>query len=185
MQCSFDWWPACRLSTFLIPWGSDLGADSCVPCPLTPSRFVEENKSSKNWLPLEYTACPHLCCLDQHRSSVNEEEPSRCTRFAFYQLNSPAPPTLPHYHGAVTTATRWTVSCQCLCCNKANFYACFKDGLLLLLNLKFFALHNCLRLATFHTQEKPTLARFGLFLAFSHPCLTPCMSDQSNVGYLV
>lgn len=109
------------------------------------SRFVEEKNKNKNRLPLEYTGCPHLCCLDQHRLSVDEGEPSSCTRVAFYQLISPAQPTLPHHHGAVTTATRWTVSHQCISHNKTIFNAWFKDfnRFLLMLTWRFYALHGC------------------------------------------
>lgn len=86
MQCRLSRWLVCRLSTSLVSGVSQLGeAGSCIP--LLSSLFLDKT----NHPPLEYTACPRPCCLDQHSSSPDWGERSSCTRFTFYWLIPPSP----------------------------------------------------------------------------------------------
>lgn len=104
MQCRLGWWLVCRLSTSLVPGVSQLGgrflrspfsqSESLFGQNQPPAIGVRSSLARVAWI-----STAHL---------LTEE--SSCTTLTFYQLIPPAPPTPPCHHGAVTTATRWTVS---------------------------------------------------------------------------
>lgn len=105
MQCRLGWWLVCWLSTSLVPGVSQLGGRFLRSPPLRLSLCLDKT----NRLPLECTARPRPCCLDQHSSSPDWGERSSCTRFTFYQLIPPGP--------AHTSPSPW-------CCHNGNEMNC-------------------------------------------------------------
>lgn len=91
---------------FSRPWSQAVGGQISA-FPFSQSESVCLDKT--NCLPLEYTARPRPCCLDQHSSSPDWGERSSCTRFTFYRLIPPSP--------AHTAPSPW-------CCHNGNEMNC-------------------------------------------------------------
>ena len=83
------------------------GADSCVPLPQSESLFGQNLPAATG---VSSRSLPVLLGSAQLISWLRRAQQLYKIHITFWSL--PALRTLPRHHGAVTTATRWTVSCQ-------------------------------------------------------------------------
>lgn len=126
MQCRSGWWllvGSPLLSS--LSWGCLGGRQPAFPfSQLVVFSFCQDKNNCPS---LESSRPPsppaHPPRSDRHSSSPYLGERSSCTRFTFLP-SRPSQPTPPRRHGAVTAATRWTVSCPHLfhereCCATA------------------------------------------------------------------
>lgn len=108
MQCRLGWWLVCRLSTSQsLESASVGGADFLCSPSLSLESSCRTKQTTHHWSTqriLTHSAWISIAHLLAKESAAAAK---------IYLLpTDPSQPTLPCHHGAITTATRWTVSCH-------------------------------------------------------------------------
>lgn len=109
MQCRLGWWLVCRLSTSLVPGIRQLGGADFLR---SPSLSLSLFGSGQNQPPAIGVRGSFLRALLGSAQLISLPRRAQQLQKIHRLPTGPSQPTLPHHHGAVTTATRWTVSCR-------------------------------------------------------------------------
>lgn len=109
MQCRLGWWLVCRLSTSLVPGIRPLGGADFLRSPsLSLSLFWWGH----NQPPAIGVRSSFFRALLGSAQLISLLRRAQQLHKIHLLPTDPSQPTLPRHHGAVTTATRWTVSCR-------------------------------------------------------------------------